>query len=533
VVATNRVRRGFVVAAALALAAQLAATPALDAQPLESAGATPFLAPDHWAAAAMRRLASANALPPGFDTGARSLRVAEAAHAFALAAAGDGPTNGLAAAYLDRLAEEFGAWTAPRSAAWALRLDGDAGYLGTDGLVRAGVGYENVDDWTGTEPIPDEAGAAARVALGATFGGHVAALVAPALVAGEATLADAQLVAEAGPLGVWLGRRTPGYGVGRGGTVVLSGSRSLDGGGLYLAEPLTLPWILRALGPIRFETFLSRIENGDRITDPWLWGARGSFSPHRRLDFGMNRGAMFGGDGNTPVTARNVLLMLVGEHVDAAQEDERGEFANQLLSADVRWRPPLGTLPLELYAEWGLDDSSGGYWRSPAVIAGIHLAALPGAEGLSIGVERTSFAAGSFKNTMWYRSWSLRGGWTDDRLPLGHPLGGHGTEWLVYGAADVLAARLRVDAGVARRDRAAENLLAPERTGTSTALSLDVAWRAARWLDLSAGVRHEDGTAGWTASRIVTAVRAWLPAGASAGTRAPTSRPTGGPRSVR
>ena len=51
-----------------------------------------------------------------------------------------------------------------------------------------------------------------------------------------------------------------------------------EGGGLYLAEPLTLPWILRHLGPVRFETLLSRIENGDRITDPWFWAARGELS---------------------------------------------------------------------------------------------------------------------------------------------------------------------------------------------------------------------------------------------------------------
>jgi hypothetical protein len=274
---------------------------------------------------------------------------------------------------------------------------------------------------------------------------------------------------------------------------------------------------------VRFETFLSRVENGDMITDPWLWGARGSVEPHGRLTIGVNRAAMFGGEGNAPVTVRNVLLTLVGEHAGP-----QGEFANQLLSADVRWRPPLGTLPLEVYAEWGIDDSSGGYWRSPAVLAGIHLAAVPGAPALSLGIERTSFAAASFKNTMWYRNVWLRGGWTHDRRVLGHPLGGHGTEWLFHGGVDALDARLRVDGGVALRERAQENLFAPERTGRSTATSLDVTYRVARWIDLAGGLRYEDGAGGWSETRAFTAARVWWTA-ASTAAAAPTSPPAGCP----
>jgi hypothetical protein len=194
----------------------------------------------------------------------------------------------------------------------------------------------------------------------------------------------------------------------------------------------------------------------------------------------------------------------------------------------VRWRPPLGALPLEVYGEWGLDDSSGGYWRSPAVIAGVRIAAVPGAPMLSLGVERTSFAAASFKNTMWYRNVWLRGGWTDDRRVLGHPLGGHGTEWLFHGGADVFATRLRIHGAIALRDRAKENLFAPERTGRSTGTSLDITLRAASWIDLAGGFRYEDGAGGWSETRAFTAAQVWLRA---APTRAavPMSPPAGCP----
>lgn len=516
-----RTTRSRCVALAVGLALAMALSAAAAAGQ-DGARTTPFLPPDHWAAEAVRRLGAAGALPSGIDAGSRALSAAEVAWAFEQAAAGTTPAAALAASYRARFAEEYRAWVGPDGEDASFLAAASAGYVRDEGRVRTGIGYSNVDDWTGTEPVDDHAGPAARAVLAATLGRHVAASITPAFMDGSGTLAGAQLVAGAGPVGAWVGRRPIGYGVGRGGTIVLAGDVALAGGGLFLARPVRLPWVLRHLGPVRFETFLSRIENGDRITDPWFWGARGSLSPHRRLDIGLNRGAMFGGAGNTPVSFRNVLLVLVGEHAG-----EAGEFANQVLSADARWRPPLGALPLELYAEWGLDDSSGGYWRSPGIIAGFEVAAVPGVPALSLGVERTSFAAASFKNTIWYRNWSLRGGWTHDRRILGHPLGGHGTEWLLYGSAAAFAARVRIDARVALRDRASENLLAPQRTGKSTAVALDVALRAAPWLDLTAGIRHEDGERDWRASRAFTAARAWFSWADPTPAAVPTTGPVG------
>jgi len=506
-------------ARALCLAAVLTVmSTAANGAAAQSPAATPFLAADHWAVRAVRTLAAAGAVPAGVDIGARALRVSEVARAFAAAAAADLPVSSLARDYHARLAEEFGAWADSIASPWTVRTGASGGVAWFEGEVATGIGYSNIDDWTGTEPFADRTGFAASAEIGASAGRHLALSLTPAVLDGDAELAEAQVVVEAGPIGAWGGRRRPGFGVGFGGSVVLSADVPLEGGGLYLARPVRLPWVLRHLGPVRFETFLSRVENGDVITDPWLWGARGSIAPHERLTFSVNRAAMFGGDGNAPITLKNVLLTLVGEHAGA-----QGEFANQLLSADIRWRPPLGALPLEVYGEWGIDDSSGGYWRSPAVLAGVHLAAVPGAPMLSLGVERASFAAASFKNTMWYRNVWLRGGWTHERRVLGHPLGGHGTEWLLHGRASLLEARVRVGASLALRDRAKENLFAPERMGGSTVTSLDVALRLAGRIDVAGGVRYEDGQAGWTETRAFTAVRVWWTGAPTAGA-GPTSQ---------
>src|SRR5690625_1346431 len=77
-------------------------------------------------------------------------------------------------------------------------------------------------------------------------------------------------------------------------------------------------------------------------------------------------------------------------------------------------------------------------------VVGLELAAVPGLPEVALGIERTSFAKGCCGNTIWYRNWSLRGGWAAGGRPLGHPLAGHGVEWLVHGRADLFSARARI-----------------------------------------------------------------------------------------
>jgi hypothetical protein len=499
--------------------------------------ASPFLPVDHWSLQAVRRLDAWGAAPAGFDVGTRSLRVAEVAWVLESAArrARDPAIEGVARAYSARFAEELGAWldaarsdvvattygqpgalAGPPAAATGAAHSPEvvpreqhliaggwirAGYARWNGRVLAGVGYSNVDDWTGTFAEPDYSTARgdAFVAVGLTPGLAIGA--APFARSGSAALNEGQAVLEWRKLGLWGGRRALGFGPAAGGGIVLSGDVALGGGGIYLREPVLLPGFLRGLGPLRAEMFLSQVTNGDRIRDPWFLGTRISIAPAERLRFGVNRGALFGGQGNAAITLDHLWLMFRGEHAGA-----QGEFANQLLSLDAHYRLPIG-IPLVAYAEWGTDDLSGGYWRSPALLGGLELAALPGVPQVSVGVEVTNFGGASHKNPMWYRNWAMRGGWTDEGHVLGHPLAGHGREWLVFGGLDVAQARLRVDASVRFRDRGEENLYAPERTGRSTSGAARIAFRAGRRLELSLEGDTERGSRDWRASSLFTGAR--------------------------
>jgi hypothetical protein len=78
----------------------------------------------------------------------------------------------------------------------------------------------------------------------------------------------------------------------------------------------------------------------------------------------------------------------------------------------------------------------------------------------------------------WYQHAALADGWSDRGRLLGHPLGGAGDEQALHWRVDAGGA-LMAAGRVYRRQRAAENLLAPLRQGRSSGGRLDllVPWR--------------------------------------------------------
>jgi hypothetical protein len=234
------------------------------------------------------------------------------------------------------------------------------------------------------------------------------------------------------------------------------------------------------------------VENSDRVEKPMFVGMRGSIQPHSRLGVGATRAVMFGGVGNTDVGARDLVYMLIGKHAGKGSE-----LDNQVVSFDLNYRPPVGALPLAFYLEWGMEDSAGAWWNVPGLVLGLEVPALPGVPELGVGVERSSFASSCCGNPIWYRHWAFRHGWTDDGRLLGHPLGGHGTEWLTYARADLFGARVHLDLGLFTRDRGVENLLAPERMGRSRGGRLGVDGLIGDGWGVFLQGALEDGRGGW------------------------------------
>jgi hypothetical protein len=299
------------------------------------------------------------------------------------------------------------------------------------------------------------------------------------------------------------GRDLVGYGSGLGGGVVLAGGMPLDGLQLETWRPLVGPGWLRYLGPLTFDAFVGHIPGERHPGDPYVWGARGSFQPHPRMTFSIQRAALFGGAGSErPVNFSNILHMLIGRVVGASFED-------QVVSMGGRFRLPTeSTLPLMVYAEVGSEDAAGSFWQVPGMLAGVESAALPGAPWLSLGVEGSVFAHSCCGNPPWYRHFAFPGSWALDDRPLGHRLGGQGTELAAYGHADLLDARLRVGAEAFRRGRSGENLYLPGREGGSLGGGWDLAWRFDPRAELGAEAHLEDGR-GWHEGTLRLSAR-WI-----------------------
>lgn len=482
-----------------------------------SSVAAPYLAPDHWALDALRRLDALGLLGGRYDPGLAGIDRVEAAWLLGAALREAESERAEMVPVVEGYRARFAAQYPAASGRVVARPAGPA-RGGSEVSAGLSLGDPELLTSVGTPPIPKQPWvpeqpaefAAERrdprlAAQGSGYWGrHLAAQAGVALEGGEARLLGTQLVAAVGPVHGWAGRRRLSIGHGDGG-VIVSGSVPMDGAGISTA-PFHLPWVLDRLGQLRVATSLGRLERAAPHDDPWLWLFRTTVAPHPRLILGLNRAAMaVTVDGSFDDRLRQIAYIAIGKHAASADDNMRD---NQMASVDLRYRPPLGSLPVSLYIEWGLDDSAGSWKDVPGIVAGAYLGAVPGAPWLAAGMERAHFAERCCGNIWWYRHSGFTGGWTDERRALGHPLGGHGDEWAGRLDATLFDAAALVRARGYFRDRGDENLFAPTFQGESTGGSIDVRARpragTLRSLELGVGIEYEAGEE-W--SRVLGEIR--------------------------
>ena len=458
----------------------------------DGGGASSQLPVNHWAVEAARR-AEALGLLPHYLPGQRSVRQAVVANALreaARRALEEAPALvDLTAAWERRFAREF-----PR----ATVDSGDSAEVPFPRLEYAAVGAES--GWRAgavaagrgvlppvpPDPLADQPEIAAAGVWSASLGRHVNLLAAP------------EIGAPGGLRGVWdatlgwrhiavsVGRQPARYGAGERG-VVLGSPEPWHRIQAETVEPLDLAGPLRLLGPVAFHSSLGRVWTGRHAGHPWLWTASARARPHPRLTAAVNRAAMFGGDSvAVPVSVENVLRMLGGW--------QTGGFENQIVSLELNFRFPTEPwIPLSGYIEWGFDDAAGAIGDVPGIVAGLSSAAIPGVPAAAAGIEVASFSHSCCNNPPWYRHAAHSGGWAYDRHPLGHPLGGDGTELLSWLRVDPTVLPLRWEGSIWLRRRGSENLYAPQRVGESIGGSAQLTWRLPGRTDARVSIMNETG----------------------------------------
>lgn len=471
--------------------------------------ASPLLPPDHWAVLAARRAEALGLLDsylPAQRAVPRLVVGAALRDASERAAGRSRELHELLLSWQERFREEF-----PEV---AMLVAGDepsgplrgssayAGYTNHLGRDAPGLG-EHPPTVTGASPLPDLSGALAGASLAVAAGRRLALLVEPQLGPERVTLAGADLVSLWGPISVSLGRQPVGYGYSVGGGVVLSGAVAFDRLQIESTRALRLPGTLGGIGPVSFNTFLARINEERHQGDPFFWGASVTWRPHPRFNLSVNRATPIGGGlAPEPITAEGLFLSFFGKHV--------AHLTNQVVAAEFRYRLPTERLvPLTAYLEWGAEDSAGAFYNVPGQIFGLYLPALPAVPQVAAGVEYARFAPSCCGNPTWYRHVAHDGNWVLADRPLAHGLGGHGEEWMLYGQAALLGARLDLDGRIVRRERLRENLFVPGREGRSTGFAGRATWRLTPRVDAQLLLSRESGS-GWTEQALQTGARVFF-----------------------
>jgi hypothetical protein len=452
--------------------------------------ASPFLPAHHWVHAALRELEMRGAIASeSFDPGSRSVSVVHAIEAFVRAASNPQVSQAVrqrAGSYGVLLRDEYSEDEGARS---ALSVRGGGQFEYHDGRVAAGDGYY-VEDRTGAQPRDDVNAAGALLGLDGRAGAF--ALTADGVVGADSRLTSLQAIGRIGEVQFWAGRRTLAFGPGSE-SIVINSDVAFDGAGLAFVRPVEVPGFVP--GHFNIEGLVARLDQVGHVDNPWFLGARLSYAPHARFTAALSRGAVFGGDGNSPVTLTNLMRMMIGLYSGNASD-----FENQIISFDMRYRLPK--IPVVLYYEWGMDDGAGAWLDVPGIVAGITVPIDVGNSPLDITFERASFAESCCGNPIWYRHHRFLGSWASDGVMIGHPLGGDGIEYAAILCAASPSGTVRGRIRAFTRERGNENVFSLERAGRSAGGELEVALRLRTRFELDMNARREHGEASWNETQF-------------------------------
>jgi len=243
-----------------------------------------------------------------------------------------------------------------------------------------------------------------------------------------------------------VGRESLWWGPGFRGSMTLSNNAfPLDQVRLSSAEPFRLPWIFRRLGPIKFSTFIARLDEDRDFPHAMLSGTRISlaprlsdliprflwrFLPPGSLELGFTRMFQFGGKGHpTPNPGEFLQILFFGAGCDVEDVNDP-TCVNNVMSLDATLRiPDVGRYihiakDLSLYFEFGWDDTLFGVIvpDKPGGIFGAYLTGLFGDPKLDFRIEYSQTSEIQFTHSIYSSGYTNRGS------VLSHFIGTDGSE---------------------------------------------------------------------------------------------------------
>jgi hypothetical protein len=254
-------------------------------------------------------------------------------------------------------------------------------------------------------------------------------------------------------------------------------------------SPISLPWIFRALGPVKIVWFLTQLEEDRPIPKPNLMGFRIEFKPHPAVEIGVSRTMIFGGQGRSAYSFVDYLKAFTGSNEALAgnlDNDQLGGFdASVLLPVDSF----LPARNVKLYTEWIGEDEAGGLPMDFGITYGAKFYDIFKTGKTDLTIEYANDHDPS-KPNVFYNHSIYQAGYTYDGRIIGHYMGTDSKDLFIrlthYLSSDIILGL--------QCDKQTSDLSSPPPHPTLDRYQADVTFFTRGNWEIQAGYRHENAS---------------------------------------
>ncbi len=230
-----------------------------------------------------------------------------------------------------------------------------------------------------------------------------------------------------GPFELEAGRDSLWWGPGRHGSILMSNNaRPFDMLKITNPEPILLPWIFRAVGPVRVEWFLAQLEADRDFPHALLSGVRVNIKPHPGVEMGASRVVIFGGHGQPGLDFFDYFKPFGAFSEEAAN--------NQLAGFDGSILIPLPQNRLlrsvKLYADFAGEDEAGFVPTKWGEVLGVQFNDLFKTGRTDLRIEYADDIVPGYPNVFYTHS-LYSSGYTYEGRVIGHHMGTQSRDFFV------------------------------------------------------------------------------------------------------
>ena len=196
------------------------------------------------------------------------------------------------------------------------------------------------------------------------------------------------------------------------------------------AEPITLPWILKYLGPLRYQMFMGKMKGHLYPRQPYLHGEKASLMPTKNLEIGVSRTTVAFGFGR-PWTFNRVVKTYFSVGDQPSQTNPLLDPGDRRGGLDVNYKFPGLRNWLSIYMDSFVDDDPSPLAapNRAAFHPGFYLSHLPGLPKLDFRAEGAYTQLPTEPNDngyFFYTNTNYRDGYTMEGVLIGDWVGREG-----------------------------------------------------------------------------------------------------------